>query len=643
MKSRTTKILIGLALIAGFFALHAAAQVIPTNLWNPNYASSTITPRPSTLQVPCANIVGGCASGGTATSTINGVTGPAFTFSVVSTSSASSITTSSAQVFLNLLSYTSSSDITISSTGTIVFANHNISQFTNDSGYITSSTNGISNTGNVTSTSFTANSATNSTVDYLNGVWNVPANYATAGFAGSSTLTDLGGIANYAYLANQQTQSSTVIKVTSLPQFVKYTTPIVFGTNGQYVDLECNPGQILELNATSGVAITYNEGTGIPGSSHLPHLGGSNCIFATATTTPGTTDIVIGGSNGESQFSLINFGAINASSGWNTTSSAYMISLYSPMARNDAQEWIGNPSNNSGESVKLYAPNFVDPSGGNPLNCVYLASTAYASFEMYGGSIDDCQETIAAGNLSVNHYGVHRENPAATTYGQYDYLNILSSANCGTVANDFGSMYMNDGTSTAGGAPNEFVNYGSCFSATGDVLAHNAAGTSTARFLNNTNSTGNGVATITNTNNNQGGAVALFQSGNALITTNFGTLTSVGNSYATGFSAGTAGSNALYIPNGNGFVFNTSIPSGGGAGTSDNAIGGGVGTSTPSSTFQVEGSNSSTLLIGSGGSANNSRGCLEMGTASGTHQLEFVGIDSTGVLFATSTRPVWCN
>lgn len=74
---------------------------------------------------------------GTPTTTINGVQGPTFTFSIVSTSSASSITTSSAQLFLNLLTYTSSSDITISPTGTLVFASRNISQFTNNSNYIT--------------------------------------------------------------------------------------------------------------------------------------------------------------------------------------------------------------------------------------------------------------------------------------------------------------------------------------------------------------------------------------------------------------------------------------------------------------------------------------------------------------------------
>lgn len=71
-----------------------------------------------------------------ATTTINNVTGPTFTVTLVSTSSQSSITTTTAQLFLNLLYYSSSSQITVTTTGTILFASNNISQFTNDSGYL---------------------------------------------------------------------------------------------------------------------------------------------------------------------------------------------------------------------------------------------------------------------------------------------------------------------------------------------------------------------------------------------------------------------------------------------------------------------------------------------------------------------------
>lgn len=65
----------------------------------------------------------GCLTSAPATTSVNGVIGPLFTFSINATSSASSITTSSAQLFLNLLQYSSGTDISVSPTGTINFVN----------------------------------------------------------------------------------------------------------------------------------------------------------------------------------------------------------------------------------------------------------------------------------------------------------------------------------------------------------------------------------------------------------------------------------------------------------------------------------------------------------------------------------------
>lgn len=85
------------------------------------------------------------------TTTINGVQGPTFTFSIVSTSSASSITTSSTNIFLNLLALSSSSDITITPTGSIIFASHNISQFTNNANFTTTTIQSVLNSLSVSS------------------------------------------------------------------------------------------------------------------------------------------------------------------------------------------------------------------------------------------------------------------------------------------------------------------------------------------------------------------------------------------------------------------------------------------------------------------------------------------------------------
>ncbi|HEY1757948.1 MAG TPA: hypothetical protein VGG72_21440 [Bryobacteraceae bacterium] len=51
-------------IFALLFAATAYAQVSAPNYWKANTASSTISPINPSLQVPCANIVGGCGSGG---------------------------------------------------------------------------------------------------------------------------------------------------------------------------------------------------------------------------------------------------------------------------------------------------------------------------------------------------------------------------------------------------------------------------------------------------------------------------------------------------------------------------------------------------------------------------------------------------
>ena len=69
------------------------------------------------------NQIASSSLGSSATTTINGVAGPTFTLSIVGTSSASSITTTTAQLFLNLLQYTSGTDINVASNGVINFLN----------------------------------------------------------------------------------------------------------------------------------------------------------------------------------------------------------------------------------------------------------------------------------------------------------------------------------------------------------------------------------------------------------------------------------------------------------------------------------------------------------------------------------------
>lgn len=65
----------------------------------------------------------------------------------------------------------------------------------------------------------------------------------------------------------------------------------------------------------------------------------------------------------------------------------------------------------------------------------------------------------------------------------------------------------------------------------------------------------------------------------------------------------------------------------------------GIGTSVPSSTFQVVATNSSTATIGTASQT----GCLELGSASGTATLVYVYFDSNATIYATTTKPNFCQ
>jgi len=78
---------IGTALVALLFVSQAHAQVVPTNLWRPNYASGTIAPINSSLQIPCANVVGGC-NASTTNQSLNTTSTPTFAGATLSGTSA---------------------------------------------------------------------------------------------------------------------------------------------------------------------------------------------------------------------------------------------------------------------------------------------------------------------------------------------------------------------------------------------------------------------------------------------------------------------------------------------------------------------------------------------------------------------------
>lgn len=442
----------------------------------------------------------GFISSAPATSSINGVVGPTFTFTFVATSSQPSITTSSAQIFLNFLKYNSSTDITITTTGTIVFANHNVSQFTNDAGYGTSNVStSTPNTwsqqqtfnGNLTTPSGTISNLTAATefIQIVNSsTYNIPPNFGTAGCFGSSTVTDLGGCANYAYLLANGV-SSTKITVPTLPAFTQYSTGIAFNTNGEYADLECSPGQVLQyvpVAGTSTPAINYNEGWTTTGR-HITHDGGHNCVFAGGPVTASTatsTGIVIGGTNGESQLALYNMGAINFGIGWETATNTYMLAIYNPLMRGNVTNWQSNTASNSGEDLALFGGSCLDPGNNSSSNSFVLQNYSTPSFNWYDPDIDDCGAYIGQGILSANFWGGHGENPARQTYGAYDFFTIANDPQTHVTIN--GMQLMHDSTGTAN--PNEYIMNGANLKLDGVTFTGNN-GSSTPFAVTETGST----------------------------------------------------------------------------------------------------------------------------------------------------------
>ncbi len=208
---------------------------------------------------------------GVSTTTINGVQGPLFTFSIVATTSASSFTTSSANIFLNLLRYSSSSDITITSTGTLVFASHNISQFTNDSGYIkfAPATSTITaGGGTATGPAFTFSTSTASN------------QFKETCALANCTSTIPSNVGFFTNDSGYQTTSS-----------VNVTSPIT-GSGSAASPLACasclTTNQTITVSNTGDVTSTGSGATSITLPSHVVAIQG----FSVATATPSNGQVL---------------------------------------------------------------------------------------------------------------------------------------------------------------------------------------------------------------------------------------------------------------------------------------------------------------------------------------------------------------
>jgi hypothetical protein len=178
--SMKKSIITGIFALGILFSFTAIAAVLSGSGGGTNYSTSTPANDGYCLKqsssTPFLIWSEGPCSASSATTTINGVSGPTFTFSIVSTSSQSSITTTTASVFLNLLAYTSSTYINVSPTGTILFINP---------GFITTSTISI---GGISGNIFATNNGIQVSATGTIGI-SIPLSSANGGTA---TTTPLG-------------------------------------------------------------------------------------------------------------------------------------------------------------------------------------------------------------------------------------------------------------------------------------------------------------------------------------------------------------------------------------------------------------------------------------------------------------------
>lgn len=200
-----------------------------------------------------------------ATTTINGVQGPTFTFSIVNTSTASSITTSSLNLFFNLLKYTSGTDINVAANGVI--------NFVNTPGFISAAITSIN--GNTTpAQTFTAGTGV-----------------AVVSSAGNTTTTNTG-------VTSFNTATGTVSYFTATNNGVTSTvsgatTTFSLAINGG-VTQTCPAGQAVVSSTGTGLigcsafATSSASGSGVEGNVQLSNGSGgleSDSLFNYATSS----------------------------------------------------------------------------------------------------------------------------------------------------------------------------------------------------------------------------------------------------------------------------------------------------------------------------------------------------------------------
>jgi hypothetical protein len=488
---------IGMASVALLFVSTAHAQTVPTNLWRPNYTSSTIAPINSALQIPCANVVGGCNASSGAVSSLSGTPGQ------VNVSQATGTVTLSLPQNVN-------------TTSSPTFA-------------------GVSATGNVTSTSF---SAVGSTVaSYFPIVFNyyyfpTPSMLA-AGTACGTTLgvTEVGNCFNDIYAT---VASGTQVFVGPYSYVSStWTTEIAENVNQKFMSLSCVPNATAFYWGGTGTSTVWNYGNSGSASGYAAHtyaVGTNGCSFYGGNPNATTTFAVLGGNYGAEGITFANGRIQGFGLALSFSNNVYFPTLFNMQLINNGQN-INDPSGltNSNERVSVISSVMGDVGGvvttSTLTNCISLSSVSEIDFT--NTSIDDCGVNAGAGTI-VSVSGGHGENAAAQSNPSYPAYSMFTFA-----AGDTGSLtgfnFLNDASSTTSTPANFVQNNGGFLTFTGDTEGANASlGAATLNTF--VSETGNGSTQFIGVVNNNGSTYG----------TNSSTFTpfySYASSTATGLSA----------------------------------------------------------------------------------------------------------
>lgn len=364
----------------------------------------------------------GCTLFQTSTTTINGVQGPTFTFSIVGTSTQSSITTSSANLFLNLLQYTSGTDISVSSNGVINFVNPGFL-----SSYNVSCVSGCTVATTTTSTAITVTGGTPAGSD-------TQIQYNNAGsFGAGSGLTFNSTTAVFNLATTSGSASSAIYQLDGKNVIVANTVgnSYFFGGSGSTNPTSIDNTGLGNNSLSAGVSLTGANNTGLGINALQKNTSGSNNTVAgqggLSNLTTGSNNVAVGllalsGDTTGSSTVAIGSGAGNSGSG---------------ALNNDV--FVGtNTGGENGTTVISNATNlgfeagFNEAGNGGVAIGNFAGSNATGSNLFYLGNIQ--QTSTGNDNSSSLLYG-NFSGVAGTTTGQFLNVNGAFTVNATSTFN----------------------------------------------------------------------------------------------------------------------------------------------------------------------------------------------------------------